>query len=61
MRMVIIPLAVLAIILAISPLALAHCGYDHHCSYTYNINNYWALQRQADALEGIQRSLERRE
>ena len=57
MRMAIIPLAVLAI----SPPALAHCGYDHHCSYTYNINNYWALQRQADALEGIQRSLERRE
>jgi hypothetical protein len=57
MRMAIFALFVLAI----STPALAHCGYDHYCSSTYNIDNYWAMQRQADALEGIQRSLERRE
>jgi hypothetical protein len=56
MRMAIFALFVLAI----SPPPLAQCGYDHHCSSTCNID-YWALQRQADALEGIQRSLERRE
>jgi hypothetical protein len=57
MRMAIFALTVLAI----SPLSLAQCGHYHHYSYPYYFDSYWALQRQADALEGIQRSLERRE
>ena len=57
MRTAIIVLA----LLSLSPPALAQCGYDHHCWSPSYYDYYWTMRRQAVALEGIQRSLERRD
>jgi hypothetical protein len=57
MRTAIIILA----LLVLSPPALAQFECYHHYSSPHYFNYYWAMERQALALEGIQRSLERRE
>ena len=57
MRTVIIVLA----LLAPSTPVLAQHGCYHHYSTPYHFDHYWTMERQADALEGIQRSLERLE
>ncbi len=57
MRTAIIVLA----LLALSPQALAQYGCSHHYPSPCYFDYYWTMERQADSLEGIQRSLERLE
>ena len=57
MRSAIIALA----LLALSSPAFAQYGCSHHYPSPYYSDYYWIMERQAYALEGIQRSLERLE